>query len=1049
MGELSSPSWREDASPVARLRKTYKAMPDDMNPRAIERRRVEERESAERELLSALSLPRRAGARVVFAGLHAYIPCREFGKASMMMAFDVARAAARTLGGDLVRRGVIEDVEDVFYLTMPEILGSLPVGAKEVIAQRRARRAQHEKFELPDTWVGEPTPVEKRAAVGSPVPSGIGVSPGVVKGRARVIKDIRRDADIQPGEILVCETTDPSWAAYFLVAGGVVTDIGGAMSHGATVSREVGIPCVVNTKTGTSAFRTGDLIEIDGTTGVIEVLETGFGCVGQEVSTREVGDRPAALAWIVDFDAPQVVATPTRALELGGKGANLVEMASVLGLRVPPGFTITTTACREVLSQRTVSVLRPHVQQAVQRIEEKLGQRFGDERAPLLLSVRSGAPASMPGMMDTVLNLGVTPGTVHGLALRGGEAFAWSCYRRFVQMYVKIVLGQRDDVACQAVSESERQPGTLGDRVAAVVARLDAAGILLPADPWEQLMAAVEATVGSWNSERAITYRRIEGIDGGLCTALNVQSMVFGNFGPDSGPGVAFTRDPSTGAAGLVGDYLSGAQGEDVVAGTHRVEPLSALAERAPSTYGELADIASRLERHYRDMCDIEFTIERGVLWLLQVRVGKRGPRAALRIAIDLAQDPVFPLDRREAVTRVRDILAVPPTSDRPLDSIVPSTSLVRGTGASPGVAAGRAWFDPAAVVEATARGERAVLVRAETSPADVHGMADAVAILTATGGLMSHAAVVARAWGKPAVVGVERLEVFADHAVLDGTRIEPRDWLTVDGSLGAVAIGHIEVASEPIPEVDTLLGWAAELGIEIARTPSGAAESVPAPPKTASRDEGRDEDELASDALVVLAIKGSTTPASLAQVLGIDEDRLAPLLERLQVAGHLGEPTPRGLRLSEAGAERVAGTFADTADRLGSAKLLMLESFEKPNSELKTIMTAWQIREINGEQFPNLHDDADHDVGVIERLRDLHVEIDHWLADLAAAAPVIELFRMRLGRALGRVVAGDHRWLVSLLLDSYHTVWFELHECLLRLAGRSRSEEAKAGRAL
>ncbi len=1048
MGELSSPSWRQDVAPIERLLEAYAEMPDEMNPRAIERRRVAERESAEQALRSALGPALRAVARIVCAGLHVYIPCREFGKASMMMAFDAARAAAHTLGGDLAARGLIDEVEDVFYLTMPELLESLPAEAKAVIAQRRLQRARYENLELPEAWVGEPAAQEKRVDISRSVPSGIGVSPGVVRGRARVIKDIRRDAHVQPGEILVCETTDPSWAAYFLVAGGVVTELGGAMSHGAIVSREIGIPCVVNTKTGTSVLRTGDLLEIDGTTGRLEVLESHADDASGQRDDRHFEDRTATLARIVDFDAQVEIAPRTRALELGGKGANLAEMASVLGLRVPAGFTITTTACREMLEGGAPSMLRPQIERAVQRIEQKSGQRFGDEGTPLLLSVRSGAQASMPGMMDTVLDLGITPRTLHGLASRGGDAFAWSCYRRFVRIYVEIVLGKNGEIAGRALDESERQHRALDDRVAAVTAHLAAAGIVVPTDPWDQLMAAIEAVVASWNSERAIAYRRIEGIDDSLCTAVNVQSMVFGNLGPDSGTGVAFTRDPSTGAAGLVGDYLPGAQGEDVVAGTHRVETLSALAERSPRLFRELEMIATRLERHYGDLCDIEFTIEQGELFLLQVRVGKRSPAAALRISIDLAQDPAFALDRREAVTRVLEILVDPPKAAPPLDSLVPAASLVPGIGASPGVASGMAFFDPAAVVEAATRNDRAILIRAETSPSDVHGMAEAAAILTATGGLMSHAAVVARAWGKPAVVGVERLEVFEDHALLGGTRIESGDWLTVDGSLGAVALGQVEIASQPIPEVDTLLGWAAELGIAITATPAPAGKAEPVSFETDPRVGERDEGELVRDLLVVLAIKQYATTASLGETLGLAEDRLASLLISLQAVDTLGELTSRGWQLGEAGVERLTEIWAAAADPLDSGRARLLESFDRPNTALKTIVTAWQMREVDGESVPNLHDDAKHDIAVIERLRDLHVEIDRWLGDLARTAPMIELFRRRLARAHDHILAGDPRWLVSPRLDSYHTVWFELHECLLRLAGRSRSEEAKAGRA-
>jgi pyruvate,water dikinase len=272
MGELSSPSWREDPSPVVRLARTYETMSNDMDPRAIERERVAERKRAEEELLRALGWSRRVAANAVFAGLHAYIPCREFGKAAMMMAFDGVRGAANTIGADLAHRGVLADARDVYFLTLSEIQGDPPADVRRAVSERRTRWVECGRIDLPHTWTGKPTPIPVASEGAIAVPSGIGVSPGVVEGVARVITDLREDEDLEPGEILVCETTDPSWAAYFLVAGGVVTDLGGAMSHGAIVSREVGIPCVVNTKTGTKVFRTGDRLRIDGATGAIERL---------------------------------------------------------------------------------------------------------------------------------------------------------------------------------------------------------------------------------------------------------------------------------------------------------------------------------------------------------------------------------------------------------------------------------------------------------------------------------------------------------------------------------------------------------------------------------------------------------------------------------------------------------------------------------------------------------------------------------------------------------------------------------------------------------
>lgn len=764
------------------------------------------------------------------------------------------------------------------------------------------------------------------------------------------------------------------------------------------------------------------------------------------------------MTWVYDFDHAHGVAPRTRVRELGGKGANLAEMAAVLRLRVPPGFTISTDAWRawRARQDETMALLRADVHREVQRIEERCGFRLGDARAPLLLSVRSGAPASMPGMLDTILDLGMTPESVTGLAARGGETFAWGCARRFAGAYATTILGAVREDLLRALDEIERRHASLDGRMRAAMAHMESQSLAIPRDPWEQLEAAIRAVFASWGCERAAAYRRIEGIDEDLGTAVNVQAMVFGDLDADSGTGVAFTRDPSTGAHALVGDYLGGSQGEDVVAGTHRVEPLDAMARRLPRAYAELADSATRLERHYRDMCDIEFTVESGVLWLLQVRVGKRSPRAALRIAVDMARDPDVALDRREAVLRVLGILAEPPRAERPLDAFVPPDRLVRGIAASPGVASGRAHFDPSSVVEAASRGERAVLVRTATSPSDVHGMADAVAIVTATGGPMSHAAVVAREWGIPAVVGVHGLEIATDHAILGRARIEAGDWITVDGSLGAIAIGRVDVPSEHLPETEALRAWAAQLDIEIPCVQGDAAASRTGSPPSAVRafgestpidDTGGDR-AIEADALVLLGIARWARNEELSGRLGIDEERLVPILERLRGTGMLEDPGPRGWRLTDAGAAEAELRFDRERARLGLAAGALLDAFDTKNREAKRLFTAWQIREVDGEPVPNLHDDSGYDASIMASLHSFHTAVDRWLAQNEPSVPLLARFHQRLDRAIAGLAAGDPRWLLSPRLDSYHAVWFELHECLIRLAGRNRSDEARAGRA-
>ncbi|MGZ6874583.1 MAG: pyruvate, phosphate dikinase, partial [Blastococcus sp.] len=403
---------------------------------------------------------------------------------------------------------------------------------------------------------------------------------------------------------------------------------------------------------------------------------------------------------------------------VGGKAAHLGVMATQLRLPVPPGFVISTAACRAYLSGGWPDGLDEEIRDALRGIEEQVGRRFGDPADPLLVSVRSGAPVSMPGMMDTVLNLGLNEQTAAGLAaVTGDDAFADDCLRRFTSMYTSVV----------GVDE-------------------------VPADPWAQLRGAIEAVFRSWNSERATAYRAVEGISDELGTAVTVQAMVFGNRGEHSGTGVLFTRDPSTGRAAPFGDVMFGAQGEDVVAGSHHTEPIAVLDDRAPAVAADLWRYADALERHYADMCDIEFTIEEGTLWMLQVRAGKRSPQAALRMAVDMAEDPDFPLTRDQAVRRVLRHLADPPTtwSGRPGD-LAPIT---RGLPASPGLATGEIVTSPADAVALAGDGRRVLLVRAETSPEDVPAMAKAAGVLTCRGGLASHAAVVARGWGIPAVVG-------------------------------------------------------------------------------------------------------------------------------------------------------------------------------------------------------------------------------------------------------------------------------------------------------
>ena len=508
---------------------------------------------------------------------------------------------------------------------------------------------------------------------------------------------------------------------------------------------------------------------------------------------------------------------------LGGKGANLAEMTN-LGLPVPPGFTITTEACRAYFETGAEPAeLATELSEHLDALQQTMGKRLGDARDPLLVSVRSGGKHSMPGMMETVLDVGLGDDSVLGLARAAGdERFAWDSYRRLIQMFGRTVLGiegKHFDHALDEVKQRRRTHDDLGLDSADLcqVVELfkgvvrDHGGREFPQDPREQLDLTIRAVFESWNSPRAITYRRQERIPGDLGTAVSVVSMVFGNLGPDSGTGVAFTRDPGTGERGVYGDYLPHAQGEDVVAGIRNTEPLSALKRRFPAIYDELLAIFERLEAHYRDMCDTEFTIDQGKLWMLQTRVGKRTGAAALRMAAEMTKGRKWRITKAEAVQRV--------TADHLDQMLHPQfagtghTVIATGLAASPGGAVGRAYFTADGAQAAAGRGEKVILVRSETSPEDVHGMIVAEGILTARGGLVSHAAVVARGWGKPAVVGAESVRITGASFTAGAVTVDEGDVISLDGTTGRVVLGPVELSSAtPTAEFALVLSWADEI---------------------------------------------------------------------------------------------------------------------------------------------------------------------------------------------------------------------------------------------
>ncbi|MET9883538.1 pyruvate, phosphate dikinase [Streptomyces sp. NPDC006430] len=497
---------------------------------------------------------------------------------------------------------------------------------------------------------------------------------------------------------------------------------------------------------------------------------------------------------------------------LGGKGANLAEMTN-LGLPVPPGFTITTEACKVYLdSGEAPAALRDEVSAHLAALEAKMGKKLGQSDDPLLVSVRSGAKFSMPGMMDTVLNIGLSDESVTGLASQAGnERFAWDSYRRLIQMFGKTVLGVDGELFEEALDEAKAAKKVTVDtdldaadlkklvtRFKKIVAKQ--AGREFPQDAREQLDLAVEAVFNSWNTDRAKLYRRQERIPGDLGTAVNICSMVFGNLGPDSGTGVAFTRDPASGHQGVYGDYLQNAQGEDVVAGIRNTVPLADLEAIDKPSYDQLMTIMTTLENHYKDLCDIEFTIERGQLWMLQTRVGKRTAGAAFRIATQLVDQGL--IDEAEALQRVNGAQLAQLMFPR-FDEDAKTELLGRGIAASPGAAVGKAVFDSYTAVKWSRSGEKVILIRRETNPDDLDGMIAAEGILTSRGGKTSHAAVVARGMGKTCVCGAEDLEVDTKRRrmTVGGTIIEEGDVVSIDGSTGKVYLGEVPVVPSPVVE--------------------------------------------------------------------------------------------------------------------------------------------------------------------------------------------------------------------------------------------------------
>ena len=538
--------------------------------------------------------------------------------------------------------------------------------------------------------------------------------------------------------------------------------------------------------------------------------------------------------WVYSFGAGRNEGRAEMRDLLGGKGANLAEMASI-GLPVPPGFTITTEVCSAFYKngRQYPDALQAQVDAALAHVEASVELRFGDKTRPLLVSVRSGARVSMPGMMDTVLNLGLNDETVRGLAESASDPrFAWDSYRRFVQMYGSVVLGVDHHRFEEVIEEAKLDGGQTLDtemsaadweRVVEEYKRLveQETGQPFPQAPRAQLWGAIGAVFGSWMNPRANTYRRLHDIPADWGTAVNVQAMVFGNMGEGSATGVCFTRNPSTGENLFYGEFLVNAQGEDVVAGIRTPQPMSRHGAKAgetpmeqvlPEAYAELAHVRETLERHYKDMQDIEFTVQQNKLYMLQTRSGKRTAAASLRIAVDMANDGL--IDRREAVSRV-SAAALDQLLHPTLDPDAPRTLLSKGLPASPGAACGTIVFSADEAEKRASNGETVILVRAETSPEDIHGMHAARGVLTTRGGMTSHAAVVARGMGRPCVAGAGGINVDERSRTISsgGVTLREGDTITLDGSTGEVFVGEVRTVEPALSgEFSELMGWADEI---------------------------------------------------------------------------------------------------------------------------------------------------------------------------------------------------------------------------------------------
>ena len=739
---------------------------------------------------------------------------------------------------------------------------------------------------------------------------------------------------------------------------------------------------------------------------------------------------------VYDFDDVHDCSVIELRQRLGSKGAGLVEMRQRLGLPVPHGFVLGAALCSPFLASGWFDGLDQAIDEKLAALERTTSQRFGGRERPLLVSVRSGAPVSMPGMMDTILNLGANATTIAGLAeWTGDERFALDTWSRFCRMYAATVLGHSREGLGDNLPR-DASPAALRDDIARVQELCTRQSTPIPDEPRAQLRYAIEAVFRSSRSERARVYCRREGLGDELPTAVVVQAMAFGNLGASSGTGVAFSRNPSTGANEVYGDFLANAQGEDVVAGIRASLPLGAMRVHLPQVHDQLRDILRRLEQHYRDLCDVEFTVQDGLLQILQVRAGKRSAIAAARIACALANEGC--IDRGEAVRRIT------PEQLRQLKSVARvregAAPIASGVAASPGVVSGLICLEPDRVAALAEGGRNVILVRPTTSPEDVHGLVQASGIITATGGMVSHAALLARGWGIAAVCGVEALE-FVPVLRLAGQPLREGDRLTIDGGAGQIYPGDCVEGEFGAPvELQTLRDWATDCGV-----PLGGEEVTAFAPVAAIEDDAADVDAVA--VLRALALLGFATAERVASALAVPVQSVNRLLDALP-ASHLGKAL-RGLHVTPDGRAWLSGELNAERERIDRhAADSLYQRFMALDATFKQLVTDWQVKVSDGKRVPNDHADAAYDDGVRARFADFHQVVVILLPEILTLTARLRPFLKRFERAAAAVASGDGNMIASPLKDSYHTIWFELHEELIHLAGRNRAtEEARSGR--